>query len=106
MVVKHGPLDNRLGVSEKGKNCETCGHKINECPGHFGYLKFEMPVFHIGFFKHIVVILKSVCKVSEITEQRCARLLLTPEERRMAKKRYARKYLDSLQRGKIFHWVV
>ena len=37
---KFGPLDNRLGISEKNKVCETCSHKISDCPGHFGYLKF------------------------------------------------------------------
>ena len=57
-----------------------------------------MPVFHIGFFKHILVILKIICK-------RCARVLLPPDDRIAAKKKYKR-CIDSLQRNRVFNWVV
>lgn len=52
-----GPLDLRLGLSERGKICETCNEDLLTCPGHFGYLELELPVFHIGYFKHVINIL-------------------------------------------------
>ena len=52
-----GPLDLRLGVSEKGKVCQTCQKMLEVCPGHFGYIELELPVFHVGFFKQTVNIL-------------------------------------------------
>ena len=64
-----GPLDARLGTSEKSSNCESCGNNMTDCPGHFGNLKLTLPVFHIGYFKHTVAILQVVCKD-------CARVLL------------------------------
>jgi DNA-directed RNA polymerase III subunit RPC1 len=30
---------------------------MTDCPGHFGFLKLALPVFHVGFFKHTVSIL-------------------------------------------------
>jgi len=68
-----GCLDPRLGVSDKLSFCETCGRKIIDCAGHFGYIKLALPVFHIGFFKHTLTILQCICKS-------CSRILLTEEE--------------------------
>jgi DNA-directed RNA polymerase III subunit RPC1 len=53
----------RMGISEKGKECKTCGKTLEVCPGHFGYVELELPVFHIGYFKQTVNILQSICKV-------------------------------------------
>lgn len=36
-----------------------------DCVGHFGYIKLVLPVFHIGFFKHVIGILQIICKVSD-----------------------------------------
>jgi len=52
-----GPLDARLGTSEKSQTCSSCNGNMTDCPGHFGHLKLNLPVFHIGFFKHTVSIL-------------------------------------------------
>ncbi|XP_036146712.1 DNA-directed RNA polymerase III subunit RPC1 isoform X2 [Monomorium pharaonis] len=71
----HGALDKRMGVSSMGADCETCGKKLSDCVGHFGYLDLELPVFHIGYFKSIIQILQTICK-------RCAHVLLTREERK------------------------
>jgi DNA-directed RNA polymerase III subunit RPC1 len=30
--------------------------------GHFGHVKLDLPIYHIGFFKHLIVVLKMVCK--------------------------------------------
>ena len=37
---------------------------MSDCVGHFGYIKLALPVFHIGFFKHVLSILQVICKVS------------------------------------------
>jgi DNA-directed RNA polymerase III subunit RPC1 len=68
-----GPLDPRLGTSEKSQMCESCNRNMTDCPGHFGNLKLALPVFHVGYFKHTVAILQVVCK-------ECARVLLNQEE--------------------------
>jgi len=57
MPQRGGPLDSRMGISEKVRNCETCKKVLADCPGHFGYVKLELPVFHVGYFKHSVNIL-------------------------------------------------
>ncbi|KXZ56345.1 hypothetical protein GPECTOR_1g305 [Gonium pectorale] len=71
----NGVLDRRLGVSNKNYVCETCGQKLADCAGHFGYIRLELPVFHIGYFKNTVQILQCICKS-------CSRVLLPEEERR------------------------
>ena len=53
-------------MSEKGKSCETCKKTLETCPGHFGYLKLDLPVFHVGYFKHTLNILQCICKVITI----------------------------------------
>eukprot|EP00656_Telonema_subtile_P049966 TRINITY_DN6345_c0_g1_i4.p1 TRINITY_DN6345_c0_g1~~TRINITY_DN6345_c0_g1_i4.p1 ORF type:complete len:1476 (-),score=436.33 TRINITY_DN6345_c0_g1_i4:120-4547(-) len=67
-----GVLDQRLGTSQKNGVCQTCNEKIEFCVGHFGFLRLELPVFHIGFFKATMTLLQCICKT-------CARLLI-PEE--------------------------
>ena len=37
-------LDRRLGISDKHNSCETCGMRMQDCPGHFGYIRLELPV--------------------------------------------------------------
>lgn len=32
------------------------------CVGHFGHTKLDLPIYHIGYFKHLIQILKMVCK--------------------------------------------
>ena len=32
-----------------------------ECPGHFGHIKLEKPVFHMGFIETVAKILKCIC---------------------------------------------
>eukprot|EP00198_Chlamydomonas_reinhardtii_P014024 XP_001703361.1 predicted protein [Chlamydomonas reinhardtii] len=85
----NGVLDRRLGVSNKNYVCETCGHKLADCAGHFGYIKLELPVFHIGYFKNTVQILQCICKA-------CSRVLLPDEERRETLSD-AMKYNDQLK---------
>ena len=48
------------------------------CSGHFGYIRLNLPLFHIGYFKKVINILQCICKVVS-AQQYCARVLL-PEE--------------------------
>jgi len=64
-----GPLDARLGVSDFAQECETCGSKLDDCIGHFGYVDLVLPVFHIGYFRAVKSILDKICK-------RCGRVLV------------------------------
>jgi len=57
-----GINDLRMGSTDKTLKCKTCHCKNNDdCPGHFGYIKLEKPVFHIGFISDCLKILKCVC---------------------------------------------
>ena len=75
--VVGGVVDRRLGVSDKVNVCHTCGCKMNDCPGHFGHIKFELPIFHIGYLKPTLSVLQIICKC-------CSRVLLPlPERQKM-----------------------
>ena len=65
MPYPHGVLDKRLGISSKTEKCDTCGENTSVCSGHFGYIKLELPVFHIGYFKTTLFILQVICKVEK-----------------------------------------
>lgn len=71
--IDMGLMDPHLGVIEPGLRCKTCGHKVDECPGHFGHIDLAMPVIHVGYVKEIKKLLQSTCRV-------CGRLLLTEEQ--------------------------
>ena len=64
--VPHGVLDRRLGTSDKAGKCETCGLALADCVGHYAYIKLVLPVFHIGYFKHVLGILQCICKVRKL----------------------------------------
>ena len=90
-----GVLDRRMGVSDKVSTCQTCGHRMADCVGHYGYIKLVLPVFHIGFFKHVISILQMVCKS-------CAGILLEESDRRRFLRRFRRPNLENLQRTQTF----
>ena len=71
--IDMGLMDPHLGVIEPGLRCKTCGHKVDECPGHFGNIDLAMPVIHVGYVKEIKKLLQSTCRS-------CGRLLLTEEQ--------------------------
>ncbi|KAJ7526580.1 hypothetical protein O6H91_16G013300 [Diphasiastrum complanatum] len=56
-----GLSDPRLGTIDRATKCETCGGSMAECPGHFGHLELAKPMFHIGFLKTVLAILRCVC---------------------------------------------
>ena len=47
--VDGGLMDIRLGVIDPGLKCKTCGSKLKECIGHFGYIELARPVIHVKF---------------------------------------------------------
>jgi len=73
--MPYGPLDERMGTSSKKAECATCGERVDLCPGHFGWIQLQLPVFHVGYIKHIYHILKMICK-------NCGRVLTKDEEQR------------------------
>src|SRR3989338_972276 len=81
--VDGGLMDLRLGVIDPGLRCKTCGQKLKECPGHFGYIELARPVIHINFVRPVFDLLKSTCKY-------CSRVLI-PEEK-------AKRYLALLNK--------
>jgi DNA-directed RNA polymerase II subunit RPB1 len=70
-VVK-GLFDIRMGSTEMGRICQTCGQKNIDCPGHFGHLELAKPVYHYHLIDQIPKILKCVCF-------NCSKLLIDKE---------------------------
>ncbi|XP_019455346.1 PREDICTED: DNA-directed RNA polymerase II subunit 1-like isoform X3 [Lupinus angustifolius] len=56
-----GLSDPRLGTIDRKMKCETCTASMAECPGHFGHLELAKPMFHIGFLKTVLNIMRCVC---------------------------------------------
>src|SRR3990167_8156780 len=52
--VDGGLMDIRLGVIDPGLKCKTCGSKLKECIGHFGYIELARPIIHINFVNIIM----------------------------------------------------
>ncbi len=71
--VDGGLMDARLGVIDPGLKCKTCGAKLKECPGHFGYISLARPVMHIKFISVIYDLLRSTCR-------ECGRILIPKKE--------------------------
>ncbi|KAK3261073.1 hypothetical protein CYMTET_30006, partial [Cymbomonas tetramitiformis] len=95
LPAPNGVLDLRLGTSDKKGECSTCKAKMIDCAGHYGYVKLELPVFHIGYFKHIIGVLQCVCKG-------CSRVMLGSKERAHYFKRFRSPKTEVLQRKALF----
>lgn len=89
--AKFGVLDPRLGVSNKKETCQTCGNTLADCPGHYGVISLELPVFHIGYLRATIRLLQCVCK-------RCSRVLLAEPERGSLLQRMRMPNTSSLQK--------
>ncbi|KAL0343701.1 UNVERIFIED_CONTAM: DNA-directed RNA polymerase II subunit RPB1 [Sesamum angustifolium] len=68
-----GLSDPRLGTIDRKMKCETCMANMADCPGHFGHLELAKPMFHIGFMKTVLSILRCVCF-------NCSKILADEEE--------------------------
>ncbi len=84
--VDGGLMDIRLGVIDPGLKCKTCGCKLKECIGHFGYIELARPVLHIKLISVIQTILRCTCR-------ECGRILI-PENKLDA----IRKKLDLVEK--------
>jgi DNA-directed RNA polymerase subunit A' len=60
--VDGGLMDTRLGVIDPGLKCRTCGSKLKECVGHFGYIELARPVIHVKYVNLVQVLLKATCR--------------------------------------------
>ena len=67
--VDGGLMDIRLGVIDPGLRCKTCGSKLKECIGHFGYIELARPIVHIKFVNLVMTLLKCTCR-------ECSRILI------------------------------
>ncbi len=72
--VDGGLMDTRLGVIDPGLKCRTCGSKLKECVGHFGYIELARPVIHIKYVNLIHILLKSTCR-------ECGKVMLAKPKR-------------------------
>ncbi len=59
--VEGGVMDPKLGVIDPGMRCRTCGGKLGECTGHFGYIELSRPVINILYIKQIKTLLSYTC---------------------------------------------
>lgn len=71
--VDGGLMDIRLGVIDPGLKCKTCGGKLKECPGHFGYIELARPVIHIKFVSLIYDLVRCTCRD-------CGRILIPKQK--------------------------
>jgi len=60
--VDGGLMDIRLGVIDPGLRCKTCGSKLKECVGHFGYIELARPIIHVKFTSLVLNLLRSTCR--------------------------------------------
>src|SRR3989339_2137627 len=71
--VDGGLMDIRLGVIDPGLRCKTCGGKLKECNGHFGYIELARPLLHIKYIDMVLAFLRATCR-------ECGEILLDQEE--------------------------
>ncbi|KAF8072459.1 NRPB1 [Scenedesmus sp. PABB004] len=56
-----GLSDPRMGTMDKfGGMCTTDGANMHDCPGYFGHIELAQPVYHCGFIKTIIRVLRCV----------------------------------------------
>jgi len=71
--VDGGLMDLRLGAIDPGVRCRTCGGKLKECLGHFGYIEIARPIIHVKYVPMVEMLLRSTC-------QDCGRILVSEED--------------------------
>lgn len=57
--IKLSPLDSRMGVIDDRHKCEFC--RQIDCPGHYGFIKFNKPIYDPTAIQIVVKVLSSVC---------------------------------------------
>lgn len=56
-----GLLDLRMGPCDSTRKCLTCGGTNKECPGHFGHIELAAPVYHVGWLRACMHVLRCIC---------------------------------------------
>ena len=87
----NGPLDTRMGISNKLGVCDTCGEPLQQCNGHFGHVKLTLPAFHIGYMRMIIGVLQAICKS-------CSQVLLSETDRRRFLRELRKPEIDNLRK--------
>lgn len=98
-VREGGALDTKMGTSTNAVECSTCHGNLASCHGHFGHVRLALPVFHVGYFKAIILVLQCICK-------NCAAVLLDENTKRAFLQDLRRPNIDNLRRMKILKKVV
>jgi len=89
-------MDLKMGVIDPGLRCRTCGGKVRECPGHFGYIELARPVYHIRYVPYIYIFLRSTCS-------HCGRILLSDKEIEKWKERFEK---IKKMKGELAKWAL
>jgi DNA-directed RNA polymerase beta' subunit len=55
-----GLSDLRMGTMDRGTICTTDGSNSMDCPGYFGHIELAKPMYHIGFLRTIIRVLRCV----------------------------------------------
>ena len=92
--LPYGVLDSRLGVCTRTAVCATCGLKNDGCTGHFGHMELALPLFHNGYFKIVLQILRTICKG-------CCKVMIEGDDRRKLLARMRNRNVSSAKRTKI-----
>ncbi|KAM7540246.1 hypothetical protein Aperf_G00000031103 [Anoplocephala perfoliata] len=71
-----GLMDPRQGCVDRTSICQTCSGNSTTCPGHFAHVELAKPVFHVGFLKKTLKILRCVCFY-------CSRILVDTQSQRI-----------------------
>ncbi len=66
-------FDERLGVLERDKTCVTCDQDYINCPGHFGRIELNVPIYHPCYLKEICSYLNCICSS-------CSRVVLSDDQ--------------------------
>tara|TARA_B100000902_G_scaffold192059_2_gene183527 strand:- start:4564 stop:9093 length:4530 start_codon:yes stop_codon:yes gene_type:complete len=54
--------DLRMGPLDRLSRCATCGKKTGVCNGHWGHIELTIPVYHINFYRDVLLWLKGTCR--------------------------------------------
>jgi len=71
-----GLMDSKLGAIDRELYCTTDFSSYIECPGYFGHLNLNKPVFHEGYMNFILLILRCIDHTN-------SKLVLNPYSRRI-----------------------
>lgn len=56
---KEGGLnDPRMGTTDYRVSCSSCNMDCKQCPGHFGHMRLQRPVYHVGFIRVVLSVLR------------------------------------------------